>query len=107
MESSALPDRQAIEDSWRIILDELEADLSRVQSGDVGGTRIVSADWSPPALVGPLPDEYANYVRELIERQREAVTRLDEARRMTAGHLAAVRAASSSRGQAVYLDVEG
>jgi hypothetical protein len=107
MGNSALPDHEAIHESWQLIIAELEADLARVQSGDIAGSRIVSADWSPPAIVGPLPDEYANYVRELIERQREAVTRLEEARRVTGGHIAAVRAASSSTGEAVYLDVEG
>lgn len=109
MGTSDLPDQEAINDSWRQIIDELEADLARVDSGEVAGNggRIRSADWSPPAIVGPLPDEYANYVRELIERQREAVTRLEEARRVTGEHLSAVRAAASSTGQAVYLDVEG
>ena len=102
-----MPDHEAIHESWQLIIGELEADLARVQSGHLAGSRIVSADWSPPSIVGPLPDEYANYVRELIERQREAVTRLEQARRVTGEHLGAVRAASSSTGEAVYLDVEG
>lgn len=104
---SALPDHDEVHESWRLIIAELEADLARVQSGDVAGSRLASADWSAPALVGPLPDEYALYVRELIERQREAVTRLEQARRVTGEHIGAVRAASSSTGEAVYLDVEG
>lgn len=102
-----MPDHEAIHESWQLIIAELEADLARVQAGNIAGERIVSADWSPPAIVGPLPDEYANYVRELIERQREAVTRLEEVRRVTGEHIGAVRAASSSTGEAIYLDVEG
>jgi len=109
MGTLALPDHEAIHESWRLIIEQLETDLARVQSGASAsnGHRVVSAQWSAPAVAGPLPDEYANYVRELIERQREAVTRLEQARRITAEHLGAVRAASAGTGEAVYLDVEG
>lgn len=104
-----MPEQEAIHQSWRGIIADLEADLDRLQSGDLVGVggRLGSADWSPPAIAGPLPEEYANHVRALIERQREAVTRLEQARRVTAEHLGAVRAASSGTGDAVYLDVEG
>ena len=105
-----MPEHEAINASWRLILSELENDLARLNSGEVldDGGRIASADWSPPTLVGPLPDEYAHAVRDLIERQRVALEALEEARRRTAGHLSAVRAAEPARGQnAVYLDIEG
>ena len=102
-----MPDHEAIHESWQLIIGELEADLARVQSGDLAGSRIVSADWSPPAIAGPLPEEFANYVRELIERQRDAVLKLEEARRVTGEHLGALKAASTSTGDSVYLDVEG
>jgi hypothetical protein len=104
-----LPDHEQVHESWRLIIEDLEADLARVVSGDVGehSQRILSANWSPPAVAGPLPDEYANYVRELIERQREAVTRLEAARRVTGEHLGALKAAASTAGESVYLDVEG
>ncbi len=101
-----MPDREEVNASWRMILGELESDLARLTSGEAG--RIASADWSPPTLVGPLPDEYAHTVRDLIDRQRIALEVLDDARRKTGEHLAAVRAAEPSRGQqAAYLDVEG
>ena len=105
-----MPDREAVTASWRLILSELENDLARLNSGEVldDGGRIVSADWSPPTLVGPLPDEYAHTVRDLIDRQRVTLEALEEARRKTAEHLAALRAAEPPRGQQpVYLDVEG
>jgi hypothetical protein len=105
-----LPDREEINASWRLILGELEGDLVRLKSGEVleDGGRIASADWSPPTIVGPLPEEYAHTVRELIEQQRAAIETLDEARRRTGEHLAAVKAAEPARGhQAVYLDIEG
>lgn len=105
-----MPDREEINASWRLILAELEGDLARLKSGEVleDGGRIVSADWSPPTLVGPLPDEYAHAVRELIDQQRLAIEALDEARRKTGEHLSAVKAAEPARGhQPAYLDVEG
>jgi len=105
-----LPDREEINASWRLILGELEGDLARLKSGEVleHGGRIASADWSPPTIVGPLPDEYANTVRELIEQQRIALEELEEARRRTGEHLAAVKAAEPARGHiSAYLDVEG
>jgi hypothetical protein len=104
-----LPDRDELTASWRLILDELENDLARLRSGEaLDGRRIVSADWSPPTVVGPIPDEYAHAVRELIAQQRTAIEALEDARRKTGEHLAAVRAAEPSRGyQAAYLDVEG
>ncbi|MCU1579288.1 MAG: hypothetical protein JWP19_1492 [Rhodoglobus sp.] len=105
-----MPDREAINASWRLILGELDADLARLKSGEVleDGGRIASADWSPPTIVGPLPDEYAHAVRELIEQQRIAIEALDETRRRTGEHLAAVKGAEPARGhQAAYLDVEG
>ncbi|MBU1588539.1 MAG: hypothetical protein KKH51_11415 [Actinobacteria bacterium] len=105
-----MPDREEINASWRMILGELEGDLARLKSGEVleDGGRIASADWSPPTIVGPLPDEYAHTVRDLIDQQRIAIEALDEARRKTGEHLAAVRAAEPVRGhQSAYLDVEG
>ncbi len=106
-----MPDREAIDASWRLVIGELEADLARLSSGELGGdgARIVSADWSAPAMAGPLPDEYAHHVRSLIESQRQAIEQLEEERRVAAEHLSAVRAAESTRdrSRSVYLDVEG
>ena len=105
--TSASPDREQINASWRLILGELESDVARLQAGDFDG-RIASADWSPPTIVGPLPDEYAHAVRELIEQQRLALESLEETRRRTGEYLAAVKAAAPVRGDhAAYLDVEG
>ncbi|MCU1577830.1 MAG: hypothetical protein JWP19_34 [Rhodoglobus sp.] len=102
-------DHEALHESWRVIIEDLETDLARLQSAPhvPMDEPMLSARWSPPAVAGPLPDEYAIHVRDLIARQRDAVTRLEEARRVTGEHLSAVRAAASSTGEAVYLDVEG
>lgn len=105
-----MPEPAEVAASWRLILGELESDLARVASGTAleDGGRIGSADWSPPTILGPVPDEYAETVRGLIARQRLALEALEEAKRRTGEHLAAVRAAEPARGQnAAYLDVEG
>lgn len=102
-----MPNYEAITESWRVILAELESDVERLKTGEPG--RLTSADWSPPTIVGPLPDEYAHYVRELIEAQREAIVALEDARRQTSDRLTAVRAASATTATAgaIYLDTEG
>jgi alpha-galactosidase/6-phospho-beta-glucosidase family protein len=105
-----LPEPAEVSASWRLILGELESDLARMASGAAleDGGRIGSADWSPPTVLGPLPDEYAETVRGLIARQRLALEALEDHQRRTGEHLAAVRAAEPARGQqAAYLDVEG
>lgn len=104
-----MPDYEAIDASWRLVIAELEADIATLNSGKIAGARIASADWSPPAMAGPVPDEYAQHVRGLIESQREAIERLDEERRVTGDHLSAIRAAESTRhpARSIYLDVEG
>ena len=105
-----MPEPAEVSASWRLILGELESDLARMASGTAleDGGRIGSADWSPPTILGPVPDEYAETVRGLIVRQRLALEALEEAKRRTGEHLAAVRAAEPAGGhKAAYLDVEG
>jgi hypothetical protein len=106
-----LPDREHVDASWGTILRELEDDLERLRAGlpTEGEPRITSAEWSAPAIPGPLPDEYAQYVLGLIEAQREAIERLERSRQTTLVHLDALRAVGSAIDQpgSVYLDVEG
>jgi len=92
-------------ESWRAILETLEGDLARVKSGDV----LEATAWTAPTAAGPLPDEYAHYVRALIESQREAIVEVAAARRRTAEHIAAVQSVAATRAapHSVYLDVEG
>lgn len=92
--------------AWQQLIAELESDLARLDADAPGG--LTSASWSPPNL-GPLPDEFAPHVRDLIERQRIAIARLEESRRATGEQIATVRAAASPRidRASVYLDVEG
>lgn len=106
-----MPDWEAIDASWRQVIGELEADIARINSGELsaGSGRLASADWSAPAMPGPLPDEYAQHVRALIESQRQAIERLEEERRQASDHLAAVRSAERTRDHSppLYLDREG
>jgi hypothetical protein len=104
-----LPEQTAV-DEWRLIISDLESDVARLKTGElIAGERIASADWSPPTIVGPLPDEYAQHVRALIQAQLEAITALEEAKRATGERIAALRAVDRTRQStgAVYLDVEG
>ena len=106
-----MPERAHTDASWGAIIRELEDDLERLRSGAPadGLTRITSAEWSAPAIPGPLPDEYAQHVLGLIEAQREAIEQLERARQTTVEHLDALRAVGSAIDQpgSVYLDVEG
>lgn len=97
-----MPDSAEAGASWSLVIEELRAQLARIKAGQEPG------DWSPPSVAGPLPEEYAGAVRELIEKQRSVMEALEEARRRTGEHLVAVRAAEPARGyHAAYLDVEG
>ena len=97
-----MPDPAEVGASWSLVIEELRAELARMKAGQE------PAAWSPPSVAEPLPEEYAGAVRELIEEQRSVMEALDEARRRTGEHLAAVRAAEPARGyHAAYLDVEG
>lgn len=106
-----MPSREEIDAAWRGIIRELEADLDRLRAGTswAGEPYLTSAQWSAPAMPGPLPDEYAQHVLGLIEAQREAIEQLERTRRTTAEHLDALRAVGSAidRPGSVYLDVEG
>jgi hypothetical protein len=119
--------------AWQAALAELEAaagiapkaardavanvgsDGGGVQSGDASDWRHGAASpvppvrWSPPADLGPLPSSLAARVQRLLTAQRDAIARVDEARRAVLGHLGAVGRVEESREPAgsVYLDVTG
>lgn len=101
-----MPEQAAAPQSWTDIISGLEADLEVLKAGDAPPNP-ASGSWTAPTVTGPLPDEYANHVRALIEQQREVITVLEEARRRAGEHLVAVRAAETRVETAVYLDVEG
>ena len=101
-----MPEGETIPHTWENIIADLESDLELLKTGNAP-PRPASTPWTAPTSAGPLPEEYANYVRGLIEKQREAIVELEAARKSTAERLAAVRSAETRVEQSVYLDVEG
>ncbi|MFZ7087938.1 hypothetical protein [Curtobacterium sp. RRHDQ10] len=109
--------------AWQAALAELEAAAgiapvaardavanSRATDGrPVAASPAPPVRWSPPAGLGPLPRSLAGRAARLLAAQRDAIVRVDEARRAVLGHLGAVRSVEESRGpsRSVYLDVTG
>ncbi len=89
-------------EGWLAALEEMEEQVLRVERGED-----VPA-WQRPAGVGPLPPEFEQRARLLLERQRTAADRLRERLHETAQHLSAVRSVPAARAaKALYLDVSG
>jgi hypothetical protein len=65
--------------------------------------------WTPPANLGPVPDELVERARDVEAAQRAAVEHLEAAKATTARHLIAVQSVPEGRtsGRAVFLDVIG
>lgn len=63
--------------------------------------------WTPPANLGPIPEELVERARDVEAAQRAAVEHLEAAKATTARHLAAVQSVPEGRtsGRAVFLDV--
>ncbi|WP_156364039.1 hypothetical protein [Curtobacterium sp. Leaf261] len=119
--------------AWQAALAELEAaagiapkaardavanvgsDGGSLQSGDASDGRPGAASpvppvrWSTPTDLGPLPSSLAGRVERLLAVQRDAIARVDEARRAVLGHLGALGRVEESRepSRSVYLDVTG
>ncbi len=63
--------------------------------------------WTPPEGLGPIPEELVERARSVEAAQQAAVERLEEAKRTTARHLAAVQSVPEGRasGRSIFLDV--
>ena len=64
---------------WAAVLDTLESDLRNAEwllSHGVGEAEVLAASWCAPTNLGPLPAEYAQWVRSLLDRQAQMYTRL-------------------------------
>lgn len=83
------------ESPWISALAELEDTLEGV-----------SNPWTPPDDLGPLPAELEERARDILERQRAAMTEIESSRAAIAEQLAAVRTLPTSLEQreSVYLD---
>lgn len=65
--------------------------------------------WSAPHGLGPIPQALEQRARDVLVNQLKLIRELEEARRVTGQHLAAVRAVPLARDAdaSVYLDVDG
>jgi hypothetical protein len=78
-----------------------------LQTAEVGVGAPVGKSWTPPQGLGPIPADLVQIARNVEAAQKAAVVRLEEAKRTTARHLAAVQSVPEGRtsGRAVFLDV--
>lgn len=114
-------DREFNVSAWERVLEDLELRLDDA-AGAMGSARGVSTgfvsqqarqpqdrEWNMPTGLGVLPAELAERARDLLVNQRKIIGELQQAKRVTLQHLAAVRSVPSARnpGTSVYLDVAG
>lgn len=90
-------------DRWVATLDAMET----VARG-AGDSSFVPDAWSPADL-GPIPLDLVDRARRVEQWQKAAMARVQEAKRLAASHLAALKTVPSPRpvAQSVYLDVTG
>ncbi|TQL46607.1 hypothetical protein FB562_2131 [Homoserinimonas aerilata] len=98
-------------EAWSEALDALEQELALAdelgEPDDLG--ELSGNDWVAPTGLGSLPPELVDRARAILDAQRATVARLEERRRDTARHLAALQTVPhmQQREAAVYLDVAG
>jgi len=64
--------KSSVVDGWADVLDALESDLRNAEwllSHGVGESEVLGGGWTPPENLGPLPAEYCEWVRSLLDRQ--------------------------------------
>jgi hypothetical protein len=103
------PEAHAIQQGWRDVLNELEADLA--SDKELIERSIIPSRptaWEPPQHLGPIPIELRSRASRILGELGESSRRLTELRATTGQQLNAVRSIPSPRtGHSVYLDVTG
>ncbi|NII39925.1 hypothetical protein E9228_000544 [Curtobacterium flaccumfaciens] len=86
---------------WEAVLADLEATLD--SSATATDTTVT---WTEPTGLGPVPRDLVGRASRLLAAQRDRITALEDARRVTLEHLGALRAVDATRTPqtAVYLD---
>lgn len=94
-------------DSWERVLDGLEADVLEAEGRLRGLTPAEPTPWTPPTGLGPIPAGLVGRARELQQRRREVIVRLEESvrglRRQRA-LTARLGAVTGSARRPVYID---
>ena len=109
---------------WEAALADLEATLDDTTGTDttvadttvagttgtdttvVGTAAGTATPWSAPTGLGPVPRDLVGRASRLLAAQRDRITAVEDARRVTLEHLGALRAVDATRTPqaAVYLD---
>ena len=94
---------------WEEALADLEATLDDTTGTDTtvdGTTAGTATPWSAPTGLGPVPRDLVGRASRLLAAQRDRITAVEDARRVTLEHLGALRAVDATRTPqaAVYLD---
>lgn len=96
---------------WEAALADLEATLDDATGTDTdttvdGTTAGTATPWSAPTGLGPVPRDLVGRASRLLAAQRDRITAVEDARRVTLEHLGALRAVDATRTPqaAVYLD---
>jgi len=101
---------------WEAALADLEATLDDATGTDTTGTDTdttvagttagTATPWSAPTGLGPVPRDLVGRASRLLAAQRDRITAVEDARRVTLEHLGALRAVDATRTPqaAVYLD---
>lgn len=103
---------------WEAALADLEATLDDATGTDATGTDTdtdttvdgttagTATPWSAPTGLGPVPRDLVGRASRLLAAQRDRITAVEDARRVTLEHLGALRAVDATRTPqaAVYLD---
>jgi hypothetical protein len=112
-ETSTSDDQAAARVRWETVLADLEATLDSSKSTSTStntSTSDTEADtavtWTEPTGLGPVPRDLVGRASRLLAAQRDRITALEDARRVTLEHLGALRAVDATRTPqtAVYLD---
>lgn len=100
---------------WEAALADLEATLDDTTgtdttvagtTGTTGTAAGTATPWSAPTGLGPVPRDLVGRASRLLAAQRDRITAVEDARRVTLEHLGALRAVDATRTPqaAVYLD---
>lgn len=86
-------------------VDDAERLILRMRAGDDDlPERPVLDDWVVPALLGPLPNEFADRARRLLQRQSEVSERLVEAMVHARSHRRALGKFDQAERRPVFVD---
>lgn len=113
---------------WEALLDELEADIHRTkellvrppasldpdaaaddsEADPVAAALALTAEWAPPADLGPLPDALRGRAEAVANQQRELTKTLNDTMVTTRAHLRVTQTLRQRNApQAVYIDTLG